>query len=93
MLVVSSEKKSLEQIKVLAASLADKEQSSKVNYCTPEELFDILEAVGSMANEKTVRGYRVKVRFGAAKRDGNDDKRGAVSAVIAKAMKRLKKSQ
>jgi hypothetical protein len=51
-LVVSPEKKTLNQIKTLAASSLDQDQSGKVSYCTPEELFDILEAVAnSMASE------------------------------------------
>jgi type IV secretion system coupling TraD/TrwB family protein len=94
-LVVSPEKKTLNQIRTLATSSLDKEQSGKVSYCTPEELFDILEAVeaDSMASEKTVRGYKVKVRFKAAKREEKEERHGAVSAVIAKAMKRMKKDQ
>jgi hypothetical protein len=94
-LVVSPEKKTLNQIKVLSASSLDKEQAGKVRYCTPEELFNILESVeaDSMGSEKTVRGYKVKVRFKATKPEEKEEKRGAVSAVIAKAMKRMKKSK
>ena len=95
MLVVSPEKKTLNQIKALAASSLDKEQAGRMSYCTPEELFDLLEAVeaDSMASEKTVRGYKVKVRFKAAKPEEKEERRGAVSAVIAKAMKRMKKDK
>lgn len=94
-LVVSPEKKILNQIKTLAASSLDKEQSGKASYCTPEELFDVLEAVeaNSMASEKTVRGYKVKVRFKATRPEEKEAKRGAVSAVIAGAMKRMKKDK
>jgi hypothetical protein len=94
-LVVSPEKKTLNQIKALAASTLVEDQAGKVSYCTPEELFDILEAVeaDSMASEKTVRGYKVKVRFRAAKPEEKEENRGAVSAVIAKAMKRMKKDK
>lgn len=92
-LVVSPEKKSLNQIKALVASSLDKGQSGHVSYCSPEELFEILDAVEteSMASEKTVRGYKVKVRFKAAKPGEREEKRGAVSAIIAKAMKRAKR--
>ena len=78
--------------KALASSSLDKEQSEKVNYCTPEELFDLLDAAeaDSMASERTVRGYKVKVRFKAGKPEEKEQKRGAVSAVIVKAMKRLR---
>jgi hypothetical protein len=94
-LIVSPEKKSLNQIKALAASSFDKEQSSRVSYCTPGELFDILDAVESesTASEQTVRGYKVKVRFKATKPAEKEERRGAVSAVIAKAMRRMKKDK
>ncbi|MFH0828777.1 MAG: type IV secretion system DNA-binding domain-containing protein [Candidatus Kerfeldbacteria bacterium] len=92
-LVVSPEKKTLNQIKSRVASTLDKTQLGKVSYCSPEELFDLLDAVEaeSLSSEKTVRGYKVKVRFKAAKPEEKEEKRSAVSAVIAKAMKRMKK--
>jgi GTPase SAR1 family protein len=94
-LVVSPEKKSLNQIKALAASSLEKDQSGRVGYCTPEELFDILDSVEaeSLASEQTVRGYKVKVRFKASRPEEKEEKRGAVSAVIAKAMKRMRRDR
>ena len=91
-LVVSPEKKRLNQIKALAAVALDREQTDKVSYCSPEELFDLLDGIEaeSIASEKTLRGYRVKVRYKAAKSDEREAKRGAVAAVIAGAMKRTK---
>lgn len=92
---VSPEKKSFNQMKSLVASSLDKEQGHKVGVCTPEELFDLLDAIqaDSMAGEKTVRGYKVKVRFKPAKAEEKEARRGAVSAVIAKAMKRMRRKK
>jgi hypothetical protein len=92
-LVISPEKKTLGQIKTVAASSLDKGQSSRVSFCSPEELFNLLDAVEaeSLSSEKTVRGYKVKVRYKAAKPEEKEEKRSAVSALIAKAMKRIKK--
>ena len=91
--VVSSEKRSLNQIKALAAAALPEEQAGKVAYCTPEELFDFLDGVEatSRSTERTVRGYRVKVRFGEAKPEEREQRQGAVSAVIAKAIKGMKR--
>jgi len=90
-LVVSPEKKTLNQIKALVVSSLDKGQAGRVNFCTPEELFDLLEAAETAwtTSEKTVHGYKVKVRFKATKPEEKEQRRGAVSAVIAKAMKRM----
>jgi len=37
-----------------------------------------------------VRGYKVKVRFSAARPKEKEERRGAVSAVIARAVRRLR---
>jgi hypothetical protein len=94
-LVVSSEKKTLNQIKALAASSLDAGQAGTVNFCTPEELFQLLDGIEgeTLSREETVRGYKVKVRYKAAKPGEREEKRGAVSAVIAKAMKRMRRQK
>jgi len=94
-LVVSPEKKTLNQIKALAASSLDKEQSGRVSYCSPEGLFELLDSleVEAQTTEKTVRGYKVKVRYKPTRPEEKEEKRGAVSAVIAKAIKRMKKDK
>lgn len=94
-LVVSPEKKTLTQIRTLAVKSLEKEPSDKVSYCTPEELFDLLDAAEaeSTTSEQTVRGYKVRVRFKASKPEEREEKRSAVSGVIAKAMKRMKRTK
>jgi hypothetical protein len=54
-------------------------------------LFDLLAAIATenLASEQTVRGYKVKVRVKPTTATVKDERRGAVSAVIARAMKRL----
>jgi hypothetical protein len=87
--VVSAEKKTLNLIKSRFTSALDKVGEGKVDYCSPEELFEVLDAVEAEAQSRapSVRGYKVKVRYKSG-RDG-EVQRSAVSAVIAKAMKRL----
>ena len=93
--VVSPEKKSLNQIKSRAAADLDKEQANKVSYCSPEELFDLLDGLEAESSSRgmTVRGYKVKVRYKASKPEEKEEKRSAVSAVIAKAMKRMRRNK
>lgn len=93
--VVSSEKRTLNQIKALVAAALPEAQAGKVAYCTPEELFDFLDGIesASRSTEQTVRGYRVKVRYDLANWESTGQRRGAVSAVIAKAIKRMKRDQ
>jgi hypothetical protein len=42
--------------------------------------------------ENTVRGYRVRVRLKPGEQAAQEERRGAVSAVIAKALRRIKRS-
>lgn len=92
-MVVSPEKKTLNQIKALAASTLEKDQAGKVSYSSPEELFDLLDGVEteSLVNEQTVRGWKVQVRYKSARPEEKEASRGKVSAVIAKAMKRKRR--
>ena len=71
------------------------EQAAKVSFCTPEELLPYLDSVEAeaLSAQRTVRGYKVKVRFKPAKLEEREAKRGAVSGVIAKAMKRMKQGK
>jgi hypothetical protein len=94
-MVVSPEKKTLNQIKAFAASSLEEDQARKVSYCSPEELFDLLDELEreSSTSERTVRGYKVRVRLRAAGPEEKKATHGAVSAVIAGAMKRRKKDK
>jgi hypothetical protein len=93
--VVSPEKKTLSRIKALTASSLDEDQAGKVTYCSPEELFELLDVIeaASRTTENTVRGYKVRVRHRASTPEEREAKRGAVSAVIAGSMKRRKRDK
>ncbi len=92
-LVVSVEKRTLGRIRSLADSVLTKVQAACVGYSTSDKLMDLLDAIEaeSLASEQTVRGYKVKVRFKPTKPEEREEKRGAVGAVIAKAIRRLRK--
>ncbi|MFM7232838.1 MAG: hypothetical protein ACKO3S_12770 [bacterium] len=92
---VSPEKKTRNQIKARLASVLEGSQVERVTICDPEELFEHLTTVEEslQTTEQTVRGYKVKVRMKPAKTEEKARKQNAVSAIIAKAMKRLKKDK
>lgn len=92
-LVVSPEKRTLNRIRAEAAQTLDDDQAAHVSYCSPEELFELLDSIAAteLAKEQTVRGYRVKVRIKPGSAAAKDERRGTVSAVIARAMKRMKR--
>ncbi len=94
-LLVSPEKKTLQRARANAAAVLDQTQLELVSFCSPEEMFAELDALeaGTRTSEKTVRGYKVRVRYKAAKAEEKRAKQSAVSAVIAKAMKRTRKGK
>jgi xanthine/CO dehydrogenase XdhC/CoxF family maturation factor len=91
--VISSEKRRLGHIRTLAKEGLSAEQFARVHLVSPQEVFDLLGGLHHLAPkaEPTVRGYRVRVRMQPGKADEQQAKHGAVSAVIAKALRRMKK--
>ena len=91
-LAVISDKRILAEIRRQASESFTPEQLLVVQFCSPDEMIAALDGLEahSTGRERTVRGYRVKVRIntqGAA-----DRTRGAVSRVIANAIRRLRRS-
>jgi type II secretory pathway pseudopilin PulG len=91
-LVVSSEKKTLNKVRQLAAGALTEEQLAGVAFCAPDDAFAVLESIEADAASVsgTVRGYKVKVKYKAMEEREKTAKRQAVSGVIAKAMKRFR---
>lgn len=89
---VSTEKRRLGQVKSLAKSKLPQDDFVRVAFVSPEELFELLPSLESpaVAQETTVRGYRVRVRMKAGKQEEHEETKSAVSAVIAKALRRIK---
>lgn len=92
-MVVSPERRTLNRIRSCAAETLGESELAVVSFCSPEELFGLLElAAGEHATRATtVRGYRVKARVKAPPPASADHRGDAVTAVIARAMKRLRK--
>ena len=88
-LVISPEKRALARVERLASEALREEQRARVDFCSPDKLFELLDAAHAELRpvEQSVRGYRVKVRFRRSSTGGVAGKRGAVAAVIAKALR------
>jgi hypothetical protein len=89
---ISTEQRRLGAIRALAKKQLPAEEFARVAFVSPEELFELLPSLESPVKEKenTVRGYRVRVRLKPGQRARQEELRGAVSAVIAKAIRRIK---
>jgi hypothetical protein len=92
---VSTEKRRLGAIKALAKKQLPTEEFTRLAFVSPEELFELLPSLESPVAERenTVRGYRVRVRLKPDEQAQQEERRGAVSAVIAKAIRRIKGSK
>lgn len=92
---VSPEKKTRNLVKAQLASVLEGSQTERVSICDPEELFEHLSSLEESAqtSERTVRGYKVKVRVKAGKTEEKEHKQNVVSAVIARALKRLRRGK
>ncbi|MCC6348384.1 MAG: type IV secretory system conjugative DNA transfer family protein [Candidatus Eisenbacteria bacterium] len=92
---VAADQKTLKTMKRESAAILTEEQLGKVAYCTPENLFDVLDAADAETHvsEQTVRGYKVKVRIKPTTSATKTERHGVVSAVVAQAVKRMRKSK
>lgn len=91
-LLISTEKKTLNRVRQQVAAELGGPELARVRFGTPEDAFEILEAieVEAAVTTGTVRGYAVRVKYKAADRDEKSAKREAVTSVIARAMKRMR---
>jgi hypothetical protein len=92
---VSTEKRRLGAVRTLAKKQLPAEEFGRVAFVSPEELFELLPTLEAPLVEKetTVRGYRVRIRLKPGEQGERADRHSAVSAVIAKALRRIKGSK
>jgi len=87
-LAVISDKRTLAAVRRRGAETLTSEHLSAVEFCTPDDMIAALDNLDSLSQERTVSGYRVKVRMGTV-RSGHETS-GAISRVIANAIRRLR---
>jgi hypothetical protein len=90
--MISQEKKVLTKLRRLAEDALEKKSFTKVVFLTPEGFVSFLEESDAKAatTERTVKGYKVKVKYKAMGEDEKKSRRDAISQVVLKAVKRLK---
>ncbi len=64
-----------------------------LHFMSPEEFFTFLDAPAPAATETTVGGYKVKVKYRAAEGEAASRKSKAVSEILLKSVKRMKKEE
>jgi len=90
---VSSERKVTARVRNLVEENLSEAEQERVRIGLPDDLFALLEQLDAEASEQTVRGYKVKVKYKAVGEKEKSARRQAVSSVIARALKRLKKDR
>jgi Type IV secretion-system coupling protein DNA-binding domain len=76
----------------VTAQLGDKDRG-RLHFMSPEEFFTFLDAPEPEAKETTVGGYKVKVKYRPAVGDAASRKSKAVSEILLKSLKRMKKEE
>jgi hypothetical protein len=91
-ILLSTEKKGLNRLKSFIPGQLEKKDLQKVLFLMPEELVSHLEESEAKAagKEKTVRGYKVKVKYRPMGEEEKKTRRQAISSVILRAVKRMK---
>jgi hypothetical protein len=74
------------------AKVPEKERA-RLHFMSPEEFFTFLDAPEPEAKETTVGGYKVKVKYRPAEGDAAVRKSKAVSEILLKSLKRMKKEE
>jgi DNA helicase HerA-like ATPase len=91
--LVSSDKRVLASAEEAISSELHLEQQQRVRYLTPEGFIGFLEELEakSRATSKTVRGYKVNVKYRALSDEDKDARKKLIADVISKSLRKNKK--
>jgi hypothetical protein len=91
--LLSQEPRFLGKVRRRAESELNSENLSRVLFLTPEQFVTFLDEreAASLSGEETVRGYKVKVSYKAVEETEKNSRKQAISEVLLRAMKRMKK--
>src|ERR1051326_7646808 len=91
-IAVSSERKTLNEMKALVVDALSEDQVQKLILCTPEEILPLLEGLEAEAAGKEVRskGYKIRVNYRVTNAADLKTKKQAIAKTIVEAMKRMK---
>ena len=91
-LVLSHEKSQLQKIRQLATEGLDAKSQERIRYLSPEELIIFLDERQSQktSQQKTIRGYKVKVNYKSGEASIQKQKQEAIAKLIVNSMKKMK---
>lgn len=94
-ITVSTDPAKLASVQRQVAEALSPEESQRVSFKSPEELFLFIEEIEADAasREHTVRGYKVKVKYGAASGQEKQARKRAVSQVLLGALSKAKRKK
>jgi hypothetical protein len=93
--LLSSEQKTINKVRKLAAARLDNESLARVMFLLPEEFVSYLEDADAegAGGEGTVRGYKVKVNYKRVDSAEKNARKQAISQVVLGALRRMKKPE
>ena len=91
-LVISSEKKTLANLREIANSHLKSSEIEHLRFVTVEEFLTFLDEqeANAATKEQTVRGYKVKVKYRALEESEKKTRQQAIAQTILQAMRRMK---
>lgn len=91
--LVSMDRRALKKVEAALDSLVTTSDRARVTVLTPEEIPLFLASRGTTENDvETVRGYKVRVGFGASPDPGTRSRTDVAAKVIRESLRRLKRS-
>ncbi|MGI0026007.1 MAG: hypothetical protein ACREA4_12805, partial [Nitrososphaera sp.] len=90
-ILLCPEKKRLDKLRAFIVSELIEEKQAKVKFFLPDDFLSYLEEREGQQRkeEKTVRGYKVKVKYQALDEEQQQARKQAIADVIVKSMKRM----
>ena len=89
--VLAPDRKKLDKLSKAALAVLADDDMSKVSFLLPEEFVEYLDSTtdGISTSAQSVRGYKVKVNYGAVDEEERKRRREAIAKVILHSLKRL----
>ncbi len=91
--LLSLHRGTLGKVRQAAETRVAEKDRGRLHFMSPEEFFTFLDAPAPAATETTVGGYKVKVKYRPAEGEAATRKSKAVSEILLKSVKRMKKEE
>jgi len=91
--LLSLHRGTLGKVREAVEARVEEKDRQRLHFMSPEEFFTFLDAPEPEAKETTVGGYKVKVKYRPAEGDAATRKSKAVSEILLKSLKRMKREE